>query len=91
MCHKQFAHTARSTQEWTSTMKKVLSMICEWCGKTFLPRRTNMIYCNENCRSSHNQDKYLRLTKKVKRNALNEHQKQKRIVFWTEELKNVWQ
>lgn len=49
-----------------------------------------MIYCNENCRSSHNQDKYLRLTKKIKRDAISKYHKQKRIVFWTEELKKVW-
>lgn len=92
MCHKQFAHTARSTQERILMMKNQLNtQKCEWCGKEFVPRRANMIYCNENCRSSHNQDKYLRLTKKIKRDALTEYQKQKRIIFWTEELKKVWQ
>ena len=88
--HRQFVLIVKSTQERTSTMKKVLSMICEWCGKNVLPRRTNMIYCNENCRNSHNQDKYLRLTKKIKRDALSQYHKQKRLSFWTEELAKFW-
>ena len=71
-------------------MKKQLNTICNWCGKEFEPRRTDMIYCCVNCRSSHNQDKYLRLTKKIKRDAISKYQKEKRLIFWTEELKKVW-
>lgn len=65
-------------------------MNCEWCGKVFKQKRPDMIYCCVNCRSSHNQDKYLRLTKKIKRDAISKYQKEKRLIFWTEELKKVW-
>lgn len=71
-------------------MKKQSNTQCEWCGKEFKQNRPDMIYCSVNCRGSHNQDKYLRLTKKVKRDAISQYQKQKRLMFWTEELKKVW-
>ena len=89
--HRQFVLIVKSTQERILMTKKILNtQKCEWCGKEFEPRRANMIYCNENCRSSHNQDKYLRLTKKIKRDTLSQYHKQKRLSFWTEELAKFW-
>lgn len=63
-CHRAFDKTGKPS--WNKGLKKLrLSLICEWCGFVFVPKRVNQIFCSRKCTGQRNGNIKKRLESKL--------------------------
>lgn len=61
-CHKKYDNKRLGVQSWNKGKRKVRSiLICEWCAKSFTPKRVGQIFCSRLCtgRRNGNRKKHL--------------------------------